>query len=147
MLASSKVMYLEEFQRNQDISHDDTLWDFIKSHGYSELFQKAYLVPICSSLWSCPTHVVMRLSAFSALSYFNNHHLFQMFSGPQWYIVRGGSQTYIKKIKEDMLSSGCQIRTGYAIKYVSKRDDDCCFEMEEKIKEGQRGVDEMRSED
>ncbi|KAL7597140.1 hypothetical protein Lser_V15G29409 [Lactuca serriola] len=119
------LRYLEEFQHNQDISHNDTLWDFIKSHGYSELFQKAYLVPICSSLWSCPAHVVMRLSAFSALSYFHNHHLFQIFNGPQWYTVRGGSQTYIKKIKEELSSSGCQIKTGCAIKSISRRDDGC----------------------
>nr|KAJ0198902.1 hypothetical protein LSAT_V11C600319860 [Lactuca sativa] len=38
------VWYIEEFHNNQDISHNDTLLDFIKSHGYSELFQKAYLV-------------------------------------------------------------------------------------------------------
>ncbi|PWA95192.1 hypothetical protein CTI12_AA052830 [Artemisia annua] len=36
--------YLEEVEHNQDIRHDQTLGDFIKSHGYSGLFQKAYIV-------------------------------------------------------------------------------------------------------
>ncbi|XP_052620626.1 uncharacterized protein LOC111891255 isoform X1 [Lactuca sativa] len=129
------LRYIEEFHNNQDISHNDTLLDFIKSHGYSELFQKAYLVPICSSLWSCPAHVVMRLSAFSALSYFHNHHLFQIFNGPQWYTVKNGSQTYIKKIKEELSSSGCQIRTGCAIKFISKHDDGCLLLCEDGSKE------------
>nr|KAJ0199868.1 hypothetical protein LSAT_V11C600319810 [Lactuca sativa] len=48
-----RYMYLEEFQHNQDISHNDTLCDFIKSHGYSELFQKAYLVRNLLKFYPC----------------------------------------------------------------------------------------------
>jgi len=36
--------YLEELDTNLDIDRDETLGQFIKSHDYSELFQKAYLV-------------------------------------------------------------------------------------------------------
>ncbi|MCI76326.1 cyclopropane-fatty-acyl-phospholipid synthase, partial [Trifolium medium] len=36
--------YLDILETNQDIKHNETLGNFIKSRGYSELFQKAYLV-------------------------------------------------------------------------------------------------------
>ncbi|KAH0738997.1 hypothetical protein KY290_037702 [Solanum tuberosum] len=38
------ISYLEALDNNPDIDCSETLGDFIKSHGYSELFQKAYLV-------------------------------------------------------------------------------------------------------
>uniref|UniRef100_M1AB31 Cyclopropane fatty acid synthase n=1 Tax=Solanum tuberosum TaxID=4113 RepID=M1AB31_SOLTU len=38
------ISYLEELDNNPDIDCNETLGQFIGSHGYSELFQKAYLV-------------------------------------------------------------------------------------------------------
>ncbi|PWA40403.1 Mycolic acid cyclopropane synthase [Artemisia annua] len=116
------LRYLEEVEHKQDITHDQTLGDFIKSHGYSELFQKAYIVPICSSVWSCPADEVMSFSAFSILSFCRNHHVLQLFGRPQWFTVRSRSRTYVKKVKEELENRGCQIRTGCAVRSVSKRD-------------------------
>ncbi|PHT39151.1 hypothetical protein CQW23_22724 [Capsicum baccatum] len=36
--------YLEALDNNPDIDRNETVGQFIQSHGYSELFQKAYLV-------------------------------------------------------------------------------------------------------
>ncbi|KAJ9555609.1 LOW QUALITY PROTEIN: hypothetical protein OSB04_010223 [Centaurea solstitialis] len=119
------LRYLEEAEKNQDISYNQTLGEFINSHGYSDLFQKAYIVPICSSIWSCPAQGVMSFSAFSVLSFCRNHHLLQLFGRPQWFTVRCRSQTYVKKVKEELENRGCQIRTGCAVQSVSKLDDDC----------------------
>ncbi|KAL0322556.1 UNVERIFIED_CONTAM: hypothetical protein Sangu_1874900 [Sesamum angustifolium] len=41
--------YLEELDNNPDIDRTETLGHFVQSHGYSELFQKAYLVRGCST--------------------------------------------------------------------------------------------------
>ncbi|KAK4341660.1 hypothetical protein RND71_040161 [Anisodus tanguticus] len=38
------ISYLEALDNNPDIDPDETLGQFIKSNGYSELFQKAYLL-------------------------------------------------------------------------------------------------------
>ncbi|KAJ0724925.1 putative arsenite methyltransferase [Helianthus annuus] len=55
------LRYLED---NQDTSHRETLQGFIKSHGYSESFQKAYLVPMCYSIWPYPAEQILGFSAF-----------------------------------------------------------------------------------
>ncbi|XP_024984906.1 uncharacterized protein LOC112520683 [Cynara cardunculus var. scolymus] len=119
------LRYLEEAEQNQDMSYNQTLGEFIKSHGYSDLFQKAYIVPICSSIWSCPAQGVMSFSAFSVLSFCRNHHLLQLLGRPQWFTVKCRSQTYVKKVKEALENRGCQIRTGCVVQSVSKLDDDC----------------------
>ncbi|GKD42099.1 cyclopropane-fatty-acyl-phospholipid synthase, partial [Tanacetum coccineum] len=125
------LRYLEEIEHNQDISHDQTLGDFIKTHGYSELFQKAYIVPICSSIWSCPAEGVMSFSAFSILSFCRNHHLLQLFGRPQWFTVRWRSQAYVKRVREELENRGCQIRTGRGVQSVSQLDGGCLITCED----------------
>ena len=36
--------YLEDLERNLDVDRTETLGEFLESHGYSNVFQKAYLV-------------------------------------------------------------------------------------------------------
>lgn len=45
--------YLGELENNPDIDRSETLGQFIKSRGYSELFQKAYLVRLLlKQIWA-----------------------------------------------------------------------------------------------
>ncbi|KAM5553318.1 hypothetical protein ABKV19_025498 [Rosa sericea] len=118
------ISYLEVRESNPDIDRNETLGQFIESHHYSELFQKAYLIPICSSIFSCPSGVIS-FSAFSVLSICRNHHLLQLFGGPQWLTIKWGSHCYVKKVKEVLESKGCQIRTGSEVHKVSTTDDGC----------------------
>nr|GEU95840.1 cyclopropane-fatty-acyl-phospholipid synthase [Tanacetum cinerariifolium] len=133
------LRYLEEVEHNQDISHNQTLGDFIKTHGYSELFQKAYIVPVCSSIWSSPAEGVMSFSAFSILSFCRNHHLLQLFGRPQWFTVRWRSQAYVKRVREELENRGCQIRTGCGVQSVSQLDDGCLITCEDGTEERYSG--------
>ncbi|KAH7573191.1 hypothetical protein JRO89_XS03G0086700 [Xanthoceras sorbifolium] len=123
------ISYLEMLGNNPDIDHYDTLEQFIKSHGYSELFKKAYLIPVCCSIWSCTSEQVMDFSASSVLSFCRNHHLLQLFGGPQCLIVRH-SHNYVDKsvdakVREQLESWGCQIRIGCEVYSVSSTDGGC----------------------
>eukprot|EP00261_Vitis_vinifera_P034068 XP_019075311.1 PREDICTED: uncharacterized protein LOC100242555 isoform X2 [Vitis vinifera] len=119
------LKYLEELENNPDIDRNQTLGDFIKCRGYSELFQKAYLVPICASIWPCSAEGVMSFSAFLVLSFCRNHHLLQLFGHPQWLTVKCCSHYYVNKVREELESKGCQIRTACEVVSVSTTDDGC----------------------
>ncbi|KAB1219321.1 Cyclopropane-fatty-acyl-phospholipid synthase [Morella rubra] len=119
------VNYLEVLENNPDIDRNETLGQFINSRGYSELFQKAYLVPICGSIWSCPSEGVMGFSAFSVLSFCRNHHLLQIFGRPQWLTVRWRSHCYVQKVREVLESKNCQIRTTSEVHSISSNDEGC----------------------
>ncbi|XP_055828344.1 uncharacterized protein LOC129896457 [Solanum dulcamara] len=119
------VSYLEAVDNNLDIDHNETLGQFIKSHGYSELFQKAYLIPICASILSCPLAGVLGFSAYYILLFFRDHHLLQIFDLPQLFTVRWRSQTYVNKVKEELEKRGCQIRTGCEVNSVSSNEEGC----------------------
>ncbi|KAG5240708.1 cyclopropane-fatty-acyl-phospholipid synthase family protein [Salix suchowensis] len=119
------LSYLEMLENNPDVDRNETLGEFVKSRGYSELFQKAYLIPVCRSIWSCPSEGVMSFSAFSVLSFFRNHHFLQLYGQPQWLTVARGSHSYVNKVREKLESWGCQIRTGCEIQAVSTTDEGC----------------------
>ncbi|GLT42101.1 hypothetical protein SLA2020_161210 [Shorea laevis] len=117
------LSYLEVLENNPDIARKETLGQFVKARGYSELFQKAYLVPICGSIWSCPSEGVINFSAYSVLSFFRNHHLLQPFGLPQWLTVKRRSHAYVNKVKEELETRGCQIRTGCEVRTVLTADN------------------------
>ncbi|CAN8258369.1 unnamed protein product [Cochlearia groenlandica] len=117
------LKYLENLDRNLDIDKNETLGEFVKSHGYSELFQKAYLVPACASIWSCLSDTVLNFSAYSVLSFCRNHHLLQLFGRPQWLTVAGRSQTYVTKVRAELEQRGCKIITSCNVQSVATSDD------------------------
>ncbi|KAH7573187.1 hypothetical protein JRO89_XS03G0086000 [Xanthoceras sorbifolium] len=119
------ISYLDMLENNPDIDRNETLELFIKSRDYSELFQKVYLIPIFGSIWSCPSEGVMSFSAFSALSFCRNHHLLQLFGHPQLHTLRWSSHDSVNKVKEQLETRGCQIRSGCEVYSVSPTDEGC----------------------
>ncbi|KAL8491082.1 hypothetical protein ACS0TY_022926 [Phlomoides rotata] len=131
--------YLEELDNNPDIDRNETLGHFIQSRGYSELFQKAYLIPVCGSIWSCSTEGVMSFSAYSILSFCRNHHLLQLFGRPQWLTVRWRSQNYVNRVREVLKNRGCQIRTNSQVCSVSTNDEGCTISSKDGTEEAYDG--------
>ncbi|XP_047180065.1 uncharacterized protein LOC124846764 isoform X3 [Vigna umbellata] len=137
------ISYLDMLENNPDIDRNEPLEEFIKSRGYSELFQKAYLIPICSSIWSCASEGVMSFSAFSVLSFCRNHHLLQtsmqIFGRPQWLTVRWRSQNYVKKVEEELEREGSHIITNREVHLVSTTEKGCvvyCKDGSEEVYDG-----------
>ncbi|KAH9681828.1 Amino oxidase domain-containing protein [Citrus sinensis] len=119
------LRYIEELENNPDINRNETLGQFLKLRGYSELFQKSYLIPLCDSVWSCPSELAMSFSAFSVLSFCRNHHLLELFGHPQWLTFRNRSHSYVNKVTGQLQSWGCQIRTSCEVYSVYPADEGC----------------------
>lgn len=133
------INYLEELDCNPDIDRNQTLGHFVQSRGYSEMFQKAYLIPICGSIWSCSSEGVMSFSAYSILSFCRNHHLLQLFGRPQWLTVRWRSQNYVKKVTKVLESRGCRIRTNAEVCSVLGNDEGCVVSCNDSSEEAYDG--------
>ncbi|KAM3326867.1 hypothetical protein P3S67_001993 [Capsicum chacoense] len=127
------ISYLEALDNNPDIDRNETLGQFIKSHGYSELFQKAYLIPICASIWICPIAGVLDFSAYYILSFLHDHHLLQLFALPQLLTLRWRS--HINKVKEEIKKRGCQIRIGCEVNSVTTNEEGCTIASNDGAKE------------
>nr|AXM43880.1 cyclopropane synthase isoform 2 [Litchi chinensis] len=133
------ISYFEILENNPDINYDETLEQFMKSHNYSELFQKAYLIPVCCIIWSCPAERVMSFPILYVFSVYCNHRLFQLLDGPQRLTTRWRSDNYYKRVKEQLENWGCQIRTSCEVYSVSPVDEGCAVICEDGSKEFYNG--------
>jgi predicted NAD/FAD-binding protein len=90
-----------------------TLGDWLDSHGYSQLFRDAYLMPMSAAIWSTPEKMMPDYPVDSFLRFFDNHKLMHMVR-PIWRTVKGGSRAYVGKLLEQlkpMLRASADIET------------------------------------
>ncbi|KAL6522774.1 hypothetical protein OROHE_016621 [Orobanche hederae] len=116
--------YVEELNNNEDIDRNETLGHFVRSRGYSDFFEKVFLIPTCASIWSCPSEI-MNLSAYSVFSFLCNHHALQMFDRPQWLNPKHRSEGYVSKVVKELEQRGCRIRINSEVESVLTKDDGC----------------------
>lgn len=71
---------------------------YCTSRGFSHYFRDNYLVPMASAVWSTSHTKTYDFPIKSLIPFFHNHGLLDLSKEYQWYTVKGGSNTYIKKI-------------------------------------------------
>ncbi len=85
--------YLDESKGNLDL----TLGQLLNEKGYSQDFQKWYLLPMGGCIWSTPMSEMTLFPAYTFLVFSMNHGLLQIFNRPQWRTVLNGCRTYVEK--------------------------------------------------
>jgi predicted NAD/FAD-binding protein len=83
-----------------NITNNYTLEDFLQNNNFSTYLKQLHIYPLISSIWSTNQRDVRNFPLKLFLNFFNNHDLFNFKDRPQWKFVKGGSNSYIKKIIE-----------------------------------------------
>ena len=78
-----------------------TVKEFIEGNNYKKDFVENYLIPLGSSLWSCPKDKFMNFSILFVIEFLHNHCMLVINDRPIWKTVKGGSKEYIKKMLLD----------------------------------------------
>ncbi|KAI7958883.1 hypothetical protein MJO28_002674 [Puccinia striiformis f. sp. tritici] len=87
---------------------DLTIQEYLSKHRYSDSFQRNYLLPIISSIWSTPANKsAMHFPTRTLIRFMANHHLLQVFNQPQWLTIKNGSKTYVNKILSKLDPRSC----------------------------------------
>jgi uncharacterized protein len=79
---------------------DQPIGDFLRQHRFSAEFRDWYFLPMIGCIWSCPADQMLRFPVATMLRFCHNHGLLQVANRPQWYTVRGGARTYVRKMLE-----------------------------------------------
>ncbi len=79
---------------------DQPIGDFLKQHRFSDEFRDWYFLPMIGCIWSCPVDQMLRFPVATMIRFCHNHGLLQVANRPQWYTVRGGARTYVRKMLE-----------------------------------------------
>ncbi len=76
-----------------------TLGDYLAQGGYGTMFRDEHLVPMASALWSSPSAKILAFPAKYLATFMANHQMLQVANRPQWRVVRGGSNTYVRALR------------------------------------------------
>jgi predicted NAD/FAD-binding protein len=80
--------------------HSTTLGELLESKSYSRSFIDLYIVPMGASIWSTDPDRMMGFPAHTFIRFLINHGLTSLFDRPQWYVVKGGSRDYVRRMTE-----------------------------------------------
>ncbi|MBT4645054.1 MAG: NAD(P)-binding protein [Pelagibacteraceae bacterium] len=81
-----------------NIDNNMTITDFLNMHNFSMYFRNLHIYPLISSIWSTNQIDAGNFPFHLFINFFRNHDLFSLKNRPQWKFVKGGSNSYIKKI-------------------------------------------------
>lgn len=95
---------------------NQTLYQFLVLHKFSEDFINNYILPMCAAIWSTSLEEIKSFPFHFFLRFFSNHGLLNITDRPQWYTIVGGSRAYIKPLAAGFEK---QIRLNAAVKSVS----------------------------
>jgi len=76
-----------------------TLGDHLSEGGYGAMFRDEHLVPMASALWSSPSAKILAFPAKYLVQFMANHQMLQASDRPQWRVVRGGSNSYVRALR------------------------------------------------
>lgn len=77
---------------------DMSLAEFLQQGGYGKEFIEQYLVPMGAAIWSADPKLMYQFPAGFFIRFFHNHGLLSVNDRPQWYVIKGGSREYVKKL-------------------------------------------------
>lgn len=97
-----------------------TLDDYLQRHKYSRLFKDHFIIPMGSAIWSSDPDRFRNFPASYFADFFNNHGILNIRNQPQWLVIKGGSNQYVKSLIRGFKD---RIRTGMPVKSVRRNPD------------------------
>ena len=99
MLRDIARFYREAPRLLDPVDDGPTLGEYLEQRGYSAAFRDDHIVPMASALWSSPPAQALRFPARYLAQFMANHRMLQASGRPQWRVVRGGSQSYVRALR------------------------------------------------
>lgn len=118
------LKYSKHLQQNSlaCIGNDLTINDALRKSGCPENVITQYFVPLASAIWSCSGEDAGNVPIDSFVTFFNNHGLFDLTGRPNWYSVKGGSESYIDAFKKSFKGIiSCNSEVNNISKNINKR--------------------------
>lgn len=94
-----------------------TLGDFLSHHRFSDYFTQNYILPMGAAIWSSTLADMRAFPLGFFLRFFLNHGLLDVVNRPQWYVIEGGSRSYIGPLTQGFAD---QIRLNSPVTSVSR---------------------------
>ncbi|ART79581.1 NAD(P)/FAD-dependent oxidoreductase [Oceanisphaera avium] len=101
------------------LNQSDTLGDFLTQYGFSDFFTGHYILPMVAAIWSSSLAGSRAFPLAFFLRFFNHHGLLNLIDRPQWYVVQGGSRSYIPALTAPL----SDIRLSTPVQSIRRHED------------------------
>jgi len=75
-----------------------SLRDWLAAEHFSDAFIQRLIVPQVAAVWSADPNQLSSFPARFLAEFFNNHGMLSLRDRPQWRVIAGGSQAYVKAL-------------------------------------------------
>ena len=75
-----------------------TLGDYLTTNGYGHEFIEQFIVPMGAAIWSTDPEKMFQFPACYFVRFFKNHGLLGVDEQLQWYVIKGGSKSYVDRL-------------------------------------------------
>jgi len=97
----------------------ETYGEFLERHRFGTHFVEHYALPIVSCVWSSGHRQSLDYPAAYLFEFLSHHGFLRLGDAPQWYVVEGGSRTYV-----DAIAAGlADVRQGVGVTGVARHVD------------------------
>jgi len=104
---------------NAALDYHGTLGDFLDKHGFNAYFCQHYILPMVAAIWSSSVNDARDMPLKFFLQFFINHGLLEVNNRPLWYVIPGGSNSYIPLLVEDVQ----EVRTSCSVNAIRRLED------------------------
>jgi len=85
----------------QSLRNDEAeigLGEYLRLHGYSQIFIEHYIIPMGAAIWSTDPQQMQMFPAKFFIRFFEHHGLLNVANRPRWFVIEGGSREYVKPL-------------------------------------------------
>ncbi|CAH1580971.1 NAD(P)/FAD-dependent oxidoreductase [Vibrio rotiferianus] len=105
---------------NEKPTDSQTLGEFLDEHDFSPFFTDNYILPMGAAIWSSTLADMRTFPLMFFLRFFLNHGLLDITNRPQWYVIKGGSRSYIGPLTKGFADN---IRLNSPVEKVIRTDN------------------------
>lgn len=106
IISPSFYRMLRSMKRFNEVARKDllsihkktTLGEYLQENNYPVEFIDNYIIPIGAAIWSTIPSNMLNIPAIFFIRFFENHGLLQILDRPKWWVIKDGSNQYVKKI-------------------------------------------------
>jgi predicted NAD/FAD-binding protein len=104
---------------------DETLGSYLERHRFSDYFRNHYIVPMGAAIWSAPEATIYRFPVLFFLRFFENHGMLSVDQRPQWRVLKGGSASYVERMRP---SFGDRLYLNTPVRRIRRHSDGVILE-------------------
>lgn len=109
-----------------------SLKEYLNKHSFSKSFTKNYIVPMGAAIWSTSPKLMLDMPAYFFIRFFKNHGLLKIAGRPQWWVIKNGSNQYVKEIIKPFKK---HIYLNSKIDSITRKDGKVYIKIKDKISE------------